>query len=175
MGSKDLGMKDYSLVEEGKPFKSYIKTILGSIWIRVLNPFTQEIENILLQGNPKDKDKENCIVDVWSSKEDHFFVKVNKIHLDNGFIIEYNREKQKEKVSEIKNINTISEEELEEIVNSKFFSLQSSLEKMDSIAIVFRMMEKAKELEKSEKIVNVIEARLTELQKKEYEPLEQKE
>jgi hypothetical protein len=155
----------FSLMQAGKPYKSYIKTILGQVYLKVLNPFSEQPEGRIVQGNPSTSDKEDCIVDVWSEKEDMYFKRANKRHFETGTIIQYERKPQEPKPKEVKEY---SDEELKVLLNSKFIALQSAVNKLDTIPPVYRLLTLAKEEEKSEKYIKFLEGKLSELQKSEY-------
>ena len=65
-------------------------------------------------------------------------------------------------------MNELSDEELDSLLNAKFFSIQKKVNEMTSVAPVFRLIERAKELEKSEKLISMLQLKLAELQEKEY-------
>jgi hypothetical protein len=147
-------------MQTGKPYKSYKKTILAKIYVQLLDPFSETPVGLILETNPKFPGRD--IVDVWSEKEDVFFKRANKRQFDQGNIIPHTRP---EIVNEEPKIESYSDEKLTEIVNSKFLTLQSILNKVETEAVLFRMITIAKEQEKSVKIVGAIEARLSEINK----------
>lgn len=161
---KGLDSSIYGLMQTGKPQRSYIKTILGKAYVTVLNPFSGNPEGRLLVGNPKDSDKEGCIVDIWSDKEDMFFKRANKKAIETGVVINYVRKEVEESKSE----NDVSDEELDKILSEPFITLQRKVNKLTSVAPVFRLVERARELDKSEKIVSFLERKLSEIQGKDY-------
>lgn len=169
MAKNLLDSSVYSLMQTGKPYKSYIKTILGKVYVTVLNPFTGEPEGKIIKGNPKGKDKDDCIVDFWSEIEDAFFRRMNKRHLEAGELIPYTR--KEEAVSE-RSPNDLTEEELDELLTSRFMTLQHRVNRMTSVSPVFRLIERARELEKSEKIIKFLEGKLSELQLQDYGSVE---
>jgi len=159
----------YSLMQTGKPFKSYIKTILGKLYVTIWDSFTNKPIGLIIQGNPKGSDNESCIVDVWSEQENVFLKRTNRRHFETGYLIEYTRiEKEKEKSP-----NDVTDEELNVLINSKFLTLQSAVNKMTSVAPIFRLLEMAKEQEKSDKIIKFLEGKLSEIQLKEYKTEEE--
>ena len=143
----------------GKTFKTYKKAVLGRVYVSAIDPFTEQPTGVMLYGDPKRSD-ESCFIDMWSERDDLFFRKMNKVHFDSGYIIETVR-KEKE-VVEI-SIEQYSDEQLKEVVNLKFFALQARLNKVVNEAVLYRMLDLANEMEKSEKIIRAIEARLTEI------------
>ena len=65
--------------------------------------------------------------------------------------------------------NIISDEEIDVLLNSKFLALKARLDKFTDTAPVFRVVNRARELEKSEKIIKHIEERISQLQLLRYE------
>lgn len=160
--AKVLDSDTFSLMQTGEPYKSYIKGILGRAYITVLNPFNNEPEGKILSGNPAKQDEES-IVDVWTEKEDVFFKRMNKRHFETGVLRSFVRKEKEVQPSP----NDITDEEIYGLF-SRFLTLQSRVNKMTSVAPVFRVLTIAKELEKSEKIIKFLEGRISELQLQEY-------
>lgn len=150
----------------GSPLKSYIKTILGKVYITVWDSFENTAIGMLLEGDPRKAD-ESSIIDIWSEEEDFFFRNKNRIHLSQGNIIAYQR---KNEVKE-RTVEEYSDEELKTIINSKFFTLQNVLNTTESVAVLFRIKNLAQDMEKSDKLVKAIEARISEVQASEFKPL----
>jgi len=150
----------YSAMQTGKPIKTYKKVVLGRVYASVLDPFTEEPTGMMLYGDPKRND-ESCFIDIWSERDLLFFKKMNKSHLMNGFIIEVARDAPP--VEDEQPIETYSDEQLMEVINKKFLALQAVLNKISSDAVLFRMVDLAREMEKSDKIIRAIEARLSEV------------
>jgi hypothetical protein len=152
----------YSQMQTGKPLKTYKKTILGKVSCTVLNPFNNEVEGIILHGDPRKNDV-NSMIDVWNEMQDVFFRRKNKVHLEKGVLIPFVKP---ENIEELKPepFADASDEQLVEILNSRYLSLLSSLNKCTTEAVLFRLIDKARELEKSEKIINTLNARLAEIQ-----------
>jgi hypothetical protein len=148
----------FSAMQTGKPYKTYRKTILGKVSVTLLDPFTDQPIGILLKGNPKTD--ETAKIDIWTEREDMFFKRMNKRHFEIGNILEIVR---KEEVIE-RGIESYSDEELAAILKTPFLSLQSTINKVESEAVMLRIVELAKEMEKSAKIMKVLESRLSELQ-----------
>lgn len=150
----------YSAMQTGTPYKKYKKTILGKVYLEVLNPFSGKPEGLILHGNPA-KNQEGCFVEVWTQKEDVFLKRRNPQHFKEGTLQEWT---QKPKEKKEKLYSEYSDDDIKKIVNSRFLALQSTLNKATSEAFVLRILNMARELEKSEKIVRAIEARLSEIQ-----------
>jgi len=157
-----MSVKDFEFKADQKPYASYIKTTLGKVYVKVLNPFTGQPDDLILEG----KNTESCIVDVWDVKGDMYFKKANAYHFEKGFLMPHVRKETIPSDEEI--YNTLPEEELTRLLKEKFFVLQSAVNKMTSVAPIFRLLEIAKALEKSDKIIKFLEGKLAELQMKEY-------
>lgn len=151
----------YAAMSEGKPIKRYIKTILGKVYVTTLNPFDGKPQPIELYGEPKPRNS-RAIISIWSTKEDMFFMEMNKEHFKAGNLREL--EKQEVQKEAPKSVNEISDVEIEEILNKPFLALKNKLNKFTSSAPVYRFLMKAEDMEKSEKITGAIKARLSELE-----------
>jgi len=153
-----MQLQMFAAMQLEKPFKTYRKTILGRVSVNYIEPFSGKPAGIILTGNPKTD--ESARIDTWTEVDDGFFRKMNKRQFEVGNLLEIVRE---EEVKE-RTIESFTDEELIKIINSKFFTLESTLNKTESLAVLFRMVELAKELEKSEKIMKAFESRISELQ-----------
>ena len=151
----------FANMQEGKPLKSYKKTIKAKVYVQVLDPISRLPVGRILFSDARNPDE--AIVDVWSIEEDLFFKRTNKHQLDIGNIIEHVR--TEEETNKEPTIESYSDEKLTEVVNSKFLALQAVLNKVESEAPLLRMLDIATKEEKSEKIINAIKARLSEIQK----------
>jgi len=152
----------FSAMQTDKPYKTYKKTILGKVYVTVLNPFSEKPEGLILQGNQK-KNEEGSLVDVWNQKEDVFFKRMNKKHLESGVVVEYTRPGNVP-ISEEEKYNTLSDEEMDKLLDGKFLAISAAYNKMTSEAAVYRLLELAREKDLSEKIISHIESRLAEIQ-----------
>lgn len=158
----------FSAMHGGKPLKSYIKTILGKTFVQIWDTFSNQPSGLLLYGDPRKRD-ESAILDVWSEQEDVFFRRMNRTDLERGIIIEFKRD---ETVEPVNRMETSSDDELKALINSPFLKLQHALNATSSIALLFRLKSLSEELDKSEKIIRAIDARISEIQAKEFEPKE---
>jgi len=161
-----MDVSTYGLMQTNKPIRSYIKTILGKVFVNVLNPFTDSIEGRILTGDPR-KHLNGSIIDVWSEKEDVYLRNANQKHFEEGYIIPYVREDKEQ--TEEEHLNTLNDDEVEKLLKSKFFTLSNAVNKMTAVAPIYRTLEMAKDMEKSEKIIKFLEGRISEIQMKEYE------
>lgn len=159
---KDLNPQVFVDMQEGKPYKTYAKTILGKVYVEILDPFTQQPYGMLLVGNPRKKEH-SCYIDVWSSMEDAFFRRRNRKHLETGVLIQFERDAEATDIRP-EFMADASDEKLVEVLAMKYMALVSTLNKITSETTVQRLIDLAKENEKSIKIINTLEARLSELQ-----------
>lgn len=165
--AKEIDSTVFSQMQTGEPFASYIKTILGKVYVQIINPWNGELEGLILEGDPKKK-QDSCIVDVWNSAHDAYFRRVNKKHFELGELQKY--ERPIEYVEE-KSPNELTEEDVANLLDghkTQFLKLKSKLGEITSEVPLFRILEKARELEKSEKLIKAIEARLSEVQALDY-------
>jgi hypothetical protein len=154
--------KVYSAMQKDAPYTTYKKVILGKASVKVINPFSENPEEHILEGNPGQND-EGCFIDVWSVEGDMFFQKQNALLLKQGVLVKFDRE-QNPMVAEVNEYNIMDDEQLYELLKAPFFSLEAALNKMDSEAPVQRMLVIAEQEEVSSKRIGHIEARLAELQ-----------
>lgn len=150
----------FSAMQAGNPLATYRKTILAKVFINILNPFSGNPEGIILYGDPKND--ESARIDTWSEKEDLFFRRMNKNHFTNGTLLKIERET----TPEVRTVEQYSDMELGELLRLKYYSLQSKLGEIESAPVLMRLVDIAREQEKSEKIIKTLEARLSEIELK---------
>lgn len=165
MDTQDLNLASGAL-HGGKPYRTYIKTILGKVYITIWDSFEGKAVGMLLEGDPR-KGDETSIIDVWNEEEDYYFRNKNKNHLQQGNVIVFQRKDEHKE----RTVEEYSDDELKAIINSKFFTLQNVLNNTESIATLFRIKGLAQELEKSDKLIKAVEARISEVQAEEFKPL----
>lgn len=165
MENQDRNIASWA-IHGGTVLRSYIKTTLGKVYVTVWDSFENKAVGVILEGDPRKQD-EGCIVDIWNEEEDYYFKNKNKRHMQTGEMIPFAR-KQEERE---KTIEEFSDAELTEVINSKFFALQNALNSTESVAVLFRIKSLAQELEKSDKLMKAIEARLSEVQANEYKSI----
>lgn len=155
----DFDPRVFSSMQSNTPYATYRKTILGKVYVTVLSPFTNKPEGVLLEGEPKTD--ERAMVDVWSEMQDLYFKRQNKKHFQEGTIIKVQREVKEEFPH---TIEQYSDDELKEVLNYRYASLVKTINDINTVPVLIRMTELAREGEKSEKIIRAIEARLSEVQ-----------
>lgn len=164
MATGKVDQQVYSAMQNKEPKKRYRKTILGKVHVMVWNPFTNQPEGMIIAGNPK-TELDKCIVEIWSDMEDAFFRRMNKRHFETGTLVEHKGEVD---IVPDKYDAEFSDEELDTILNSPFLKLQSEVNKMKTIPPLYRLLELAREQEKSEKLISLIEGKMAEIQEQEY-------
>jgi hypothetical protein len=148
--------KLYNALQEGEPVSQYKKTVISQVCVKRINAFTGEPEEIILYGEDK-----NGIISLWTPAEDKFFKEMNDLHLKEGTLVPYTPPV----VEPEKTLEEATDEEIEGYVNSKFLKLSKTiLNQTTSEEFVNKLLLKAKELEKSDKIIAAIETRLAEIQ-----------
>lgn len=172
MEENRLDSSIYAAMQTGQPYKSYIKTVLGKVYVMVLNPFDDTPEGVFLKGNPKGRGKEGCIVPIWSDKGDAFFKNINKRHFDAKRLAEYTATVLPPKVEPVpveKPIEEWTDEELLlGILNQKYIPFSSLINKITNPVVLFRLIELAKINEKSVKYIRDLKSKLAEVQAAEF-------
>ena len=150
----------FSAMQEGVPIGQYVKTVPSKVHVIVLNSWSLEPTAVILQGEPG---AEESIIKTWSVPEDIFLRQMNRRHFSSGFLKVYQPPVVEEKAVE-ETIEQASDETLLLLINGHFKRLESSINKTDSEAVLFRMIKLARENEKSERLVRALETRLAEIQ-----------
>ena len=141
-------------MQEDEPIASYRKTILGKVFVNILDPFTGNPTGVILSG---EESSEDAKIDVWTVKENLFLQRMNRNHFETGMLKKVN-------VKEVKQVpQSYSDLEIKDILNLVYISLQKRLVEIDDPAVLNRMVELANELEKTDKIKSTVENRLKEV------------
>jgi len=151
----------------GRPLRSYIKTILGKVFVNTWDSFIDKPIGTILEGDPR-KGDDGCIYDVWSEKEDMYFKKSNKVHFETGTVISHARSEAPRE----KSFEESTDAELEELINKPFLALRNKLASTESDAVLFRILAIAEKLEKSDKFTGAIKERIAEVQESVYDVVE---
>lgn len=155
------GLDVFSAMQTGVPLARFQKTIVGGVLVRVINPFTDMPESLILTGEGK-----SSYIEIWREKDLAFFKRFNEDHFKAGRLKEL-----KEIPAEERSPNEITDEEIEALLDTsvKFFALKARVEKFTDVAPVLRVLNRARELEKSEKLVRYLEGRMADLELDKYE------
>lgn len=157
-------MSDYdvfSAMQAGaEPLARYRKTIVGKVHVVALNPFSEQPEGVLLEG-----DGINSYIELWDAKSLVFFERMNKSHLDAGRVIKM------EKVPEPlpPSPNLLTDDEIDKLLEGRFPTLKAKTDKFTETAPILRIVNRARELDKSEKIVKYLEEKIAQLELEKYE------
>jgi hypothetical protein len=152
-----------SLMQEDNPIAVYRKAkgINGVVEVKVYNSLTDEIEDVQLRGNPNDLDCDTCLVELWSEKEHVFFKRANKWHLNEGYIIPWDKGRPKQIK---KSANNMTDDQLAELVRKPFLALRNKVNEMTTPAALMRVIAAAEEAEKPEKTMQFLREKLSLLQ-----------
>lgn len=164
--AQEIDSKAFAQMQTGEPYASYIKTILGKVYVLTINPWSGELEGVILEGDPN-KRLDSCIYDTWNASQDAYFRRSNRKHFELGELQVYHRPV----IAPEKSPNDITDEDIDNFLDSRktsFLKLKSIMGTMTSVAPLFRILGKARELEKSEKMIQAIEARISDVQAEEY-------
>jgi hypothetical protein len=154
-----------SKMVNNEPYKVYQKTTLGKVFVNFLDPLTNEQKGMILEGDPK---KGEGTFETWGQLDDLYFRRANNILFSKGYLVEYNRPIEKKKSP-----NEKTDEEIEELVNARYLAFQNEVQKIDSEVTLKRILAKAVELGKSDKIITFLEQRIAEVQQQEFAVEEQ--
>jgi hypothetical protein len=146
--------------EVATPYKIYKKVILGKAYVEVLDPFSDAVVGLILEGDP-DINDERCFIQVFDARQDLFFRRRNKPSIDSGIIIESKKPLENKPLAPYTNA---SDEELDELVKVQFIALRNALNSIESEYVVERVLKAANRMERGPKIIKAIEGRLAELQ-----------
>lgn len=161
--------EDYSLfeaaqeaIQNNKPDSRWIKVQLAKVLVKYIDPIEGKPTETVIEGDAS-KNEEACIFDCWTPLETAYFTKMNKYHILEGNIVPY----KKDMVVEI-SPNTITDEDLREVLTKPFLTIRSLLSKFTSTVPVERMLAIAEEMNKPSGTVTAIKKRLSELQEEQY-------
>ena len=146
--------------EGGVPEKVYRKVIVGKIIARVIDPFSGDRAEVLVEGDPRNTDKSDLEISLWTPLEVAYFEKYNKGLIEKGSIVQVGEQSE----FKIDRGNALSDEELEEVCTSPFFSMQKTLGQITSETTMQRLLEAAKRLNRPAKTLQEIELRLEQIQ-----------
>jgi len=163
MGLKDEAIKRdvFEVMQKGEPFATYKKTTLGAILVKTLDPIRLIPEEVILKGDPE-KNEDGCFLTVWTAAEDKYIRKNNKAHFESGALVPHSAVDE-----EYFKINSISDEEIELILNQPFFALQSKLKAFTSSIPVRRFLIAAEKMNKPVKTIEYIKSVLSEFEREE--------
>ncbi len=148
-----------AMQEDAPPYAAYIKTIVGGVVVRYLDPIRMKPEERILVGIPGEADEDNIVIKVWSKAEDAYLKKMNKMHFEAGRLIPYTQAQR-----EITTVNQISDEEIELILQKPFFALKNKLEEFTSPVPVRRFLIMAERMNRPIGTINHIKEVLSDME-----------
>jgi hypothetical protein len=160
----------YTAMAEGTPYKSFIKTTLGKVYVTTLSEVDEKTtKGVILKGNPKKKE-DSCIIDLWTEKQYQVFKRLNSLHIKNGLIIEYTRPVEAVEVKQERTIAEWSDQEIfDDLIRAKFPVFVKTLSGIDQIHVLYRILNIATDEGANAKTVERIKARISEVQGTPYE------
>jgi len=157
-------MSDYdvfSAMQAGsEPLARYRKTIVGKVHVVALNPFSEQPEGVLLEG-----DGIGSYIELWDAKQLVFFERMNKSHLDAGRLVKMEKLPEPPPPSP----NQLTDDEIDKLLEGRFPVLKAKADKFTDTAPALRILNRARELEKSEKIIKYLEEKIAQLELEKYE------
>ena len=104
--------------------------------------------------------EDDITVTLWTEMAHDYFRRQNQVLLQAGYITPFNKEVKDVPAS----VNEISDEELTNILNKKFFAMKSFLDKVTSPIPVMSLLRLAEDMNRPVGTINAIKAKLSELQ-----------
>lgn len=155
----------YLALAEGKPYKSFIKTINGKVYVTTLDIANEtQTVGVILKGNQR-AHEDSAIIDLWTEKQYQVFKRLNTNHIKSGTIVEFTRKSEQEEVArEIPMVEWSDEDLLSKVLKQKFLQFQTIIAKADSVVLLHRLLQIAKDNELTSKLTERIIARISELQ-----------
>ncbi len=145
---------------QGEPLKVYRKAITGKVIVKIIDEFSGDRAELLLEGDPKNTELSEIEVSLWTPMEVTFFERFNKSLIEKGSLIVADRKSE----VEIDFSNAIDEEGIKELVTEPYFSMQKHLNNITSETTLQRVLEVAKQVNRPAKTLETIELRLEEVQ-----------
>lgn len=149
----------------GEVLEQYVKACIGRLAVQRIDPFTGREETVILKGdvtNPN-TDREGYTIALYTDLDAEWFRRANRGHIRRGALV-LDTEKAREELL----VNSITDEEIEQVLSKPFFSLKAILDRFTSPIPVERVLRKAKQMNKAVGTVAAIEKRLAELQEAEF-------
>jgi len=148
--------------EGAEPIARYKKAIVGQVCVSIIDPFTGAPVDIILKGKEGIQGvlEDDITVTLWTEMAHDYFRRANQVLLQAGYITPFN----KEIASIPASVNEVSDEELVEILEQKFFTMKSFLDKVTSPIPVMSLLRLAEDMNRPVGTINAIKEKLSELQ-----------
>ena len=159
----DSGFRDgeirqdvFKAMQEGKPYARYIKTIIGSLAVNILDPVRILPTTVVLVGDPAKCDPESIVVDVWTPAEDRYLKAHNRDHFESGRLVPYDPSNTADKVM----VNQITDAEIEALILDSVGRLKRKLSEFTSDVPIRRILAKAEAMNRPVRTINLIKQEL---------------
>ena len=145
-----------------EPVARYKKAIVGQVCVSIIDPFTGSPLERILKGKEGDQgiSEDDITVTLWTEMAHDYFRRANQVLLQAGYITPFN----KEVTTAPPSVNEISDEELIEILNKKFFAMKAFLDKVTSPIPVLSLLRLAEDMNRPVGTINAIKEKLSQLQ-----------
>jgi len=151
----------YAAMQTERPKKTYIKSQLGKVVVKVLNPFDEKPEEVILEGDPR-KYEETCFVDLWDDKQISYFEKMNKRLISTGWIHEISREEVELNKERGIYANYTKKDKIE-LFDRSFMAFRSFINRVNDIEFLTDLIEVGKEIDAPQSYIKAINGRIESL------------
>lgn len=129
----------YEAMQTDMPLKMYIKSQLGKVVVKILNPFDETPTELILEGNPRKYEK-GCFVSLWTPRQVAYFERMNEGLIKTGII------------------NEIKPRDYKELSSKEYYTNKDILELFDRSFLSFKAFVTNKyDIEFLERILKVAE------------------
>ena len=148
------------LTADNEPIKKYAKTIPSKLSGNRLDPMTGHVMPFVLESNKDGRfDYEADVIEIYSAKEDKFFIQANRNFIKEGLLKLFDGSP-----TQVPQENILSDEDVESIATIRTIpALIKRLSEITSTVAVNRVLETAKAVGRPATIISTIENRIKEL------------
>jgi hypothetical protein len=151
----------YEAMQENKPpYAAYIKTTVGRVSVKYLDPIRLVPAEVVLKGDPSEVSPDDITFKVWTVAEDVYFQRNNKINLEEGYLVPVSVGA----IPQVDTTNQISDAEIESILSQPYFALKNKLAEFTSSVPVRRFLLKAEQMNRPVGTVRHIQSVLSEME-----------
>lgn len=158
---QDSLVKQIMLAQDlGIPAKVYRKVIVGKVCVKMLDPFSGQSTEVLIEGDPKTTSPADLEISLWTSPEVRFFEKLNRGLIENGSLVVAEGKTE----DPVDFTNALSDEELEALVTDRFFTFKKALLEITSETTAQRILKAAERMNRPVATMNLIRDHIESLQ-----------
>lgn len=144
----------------GEPLQVYRKAIRGVVIVKVIDPYTANPAELILQGELDSASPEDLEVPLYTELEVSYFQRYNRSLIESGSLVLLS-----EKTDVTVNFsNAMDDEAMRDVVNSPYFSLKKTVNNLTSPTALRRLLKMAEEENRPAKTLSLIKLRLEEVQ-----------